>query len=160
MSSRLSWKDLRQRGVLNLKGPFLTPLVLALLCLPNQTLGANAGPALSFDAYSRQLSSGSDSIIFAASCEMANGHVGVMTFAQHDGGGWYFELNGNKTIRSERIIAPGGGFIIKTNHGTRYLGKRDEAIRTLIMLPYHLIPFNDLGVILRVPPAYKCFESQ
>jgi hypothetical protein len=120
---------------------------------------ASSEPSLLFSVYAKQLKE-SDSIIFVSSCKMANGGRAIMIFRQADQDGKYFELRGDRTVRYEQIVLQNGGFEIKTNSETRYLGKEDEAIKTLIRsYPYFMMPSYEFDSVLRVAPNGKCFEK-
>jgi len=128
------------------------------LCRIDNAHGASNEPSLLFSVYAKQLKE-SDSIIFVSSCEMANGGRAIIIFRQADQGGKYFELRDDHTVRYEQVVLQNGGFEIKINSGTRYLGKEDEAIKTLIRsYPYFIMPSYELDTVLRVPPRGKCFE--
>jgi hypothetical protein len=133
-------------------------LVTLSLCGIGAAHGASNEPSLRFTDYVKQLKE-SYSIIFVSYCAMENGGQAVMIFRQTDQGGKYFELSGDHTVRYEQVVLHGGGFEIKVNSGTRYLGKKDQAIRTLIRsYPYFMMPSYELDDVLSVPPDRKCFE--
>ncbi len=142
---------------MTMKPHSLMLLATTVLCWVDRAQSADVVPPFSFGAYAKQLKE-MDTIVLAASCKMENGHVGVMIFRQDDQGGWYFEITGNHTVRTERVIAPNGGYLIKTDVGNRYLGKEDAAIKTLIECPYFPTPTQDVDVITRVMPKRKCYE--
>ena len=137
--------------------PFVLVLMASLLWSASAEAG-NEGTTSTFSAYLKQLSEGG-SLVFSSSCVMMNGDRGEMLFQQSGQGGTYFEINGDKTVRSEQVINQDGGYFIKTESGTRFIGKGDEPIKTLIMSPYFVLTPYQLDTILQVPPKHKCFEQ-
>lgn len=133
------------------------PALLLGLCQCSYADTGDGNSGLSFGTYLKQLGS-SGSVVFSSGCEMSNGHRGEMLFQQSHTDGAYFELDGDKTIRTEQITIRDGGFVLKTKTGTRFIGKGDEAIKDLIMSPYFMLTPYQLDAILRVNPSRKCDE--
>ncbi len=140
----------------------LHPVVLALTFFTAIEGDVSKATAASdtFARYANELK-GKDFIIFVSQCELANGDRAMLVFEQPGRGGKYFQIRGDRTIRSEQVATINGSFEIMMPTGPRYLGDSDGAIKTLIRsYPYFMMWTQDFPSILRAPIRAKCFEQQ